>query len=224
LGEKRRYPMLKTFKKPCHTISTTAVWLAVIVVLLFGGCTNIKHAPLDIHYYTLEYDPRPPEKTPPLPQVLKIERFQTSPLYDSNRMIFKDADFRRDEFSYHKWRAQPGELVSYFLARDFSETGRFQATLYFESALPFTYIITGVVEDFYLQAGNPNQAVLSVSVNLVDNTRRNDGRHILMQKKYRRAIAASTGGPQGLAASLSVAMQQISEQILDDVSNELGKN
>jgi len=202
-------------------ISVIMLIVTVVLIMIMGGCTNIKHAPLEIHYYTLEYDPPLPGTAPPLPCVVKIEQFQTSPLYDSTRMIFKNQDFKRDEYTYHKWRALPGEFIAYFLARDFSETDRFQAALYYESTLPGTHIITGVVEDFYLQAGNPNQAVLSVSVNLVDNTRRIDGNHILMQKKYRRGIATSTGGPQGLAESLSIAMQQISAQILDDVSKEI---
>jgi cholesterol transport system auxiliary component len=137
-------------------------------------------------------------------------------------MIFKNEDFKIDEYTYHKWRALPGEFIAYFLARDFSETDRFQAALYYESTLPCTHTITGVVEAFYLQAGNSKEAVLSVSVNLVDNTRRNNGNNILMQKKYRRGIATPTGGPQGLAESLSIAMQQISSEILDDVSKEIG--
>lgn len=202
--------------------SAIMLMAAVFLIMIIGGCTNIKHAPLEIHYYTIEYDPPQPETSGPLPYVVKIEQFQTSPLYDSNRMMFKNEDFKRDEYTYHKWRALPGELVAYFLARDFSETDRFQAALYYESTLPCTHIITGVVEDFYLQAGNSNEAVLSVSINLVDNTRRNSGNTILMQKKFRRGIETAIGGPQGLAESLSKAMQQISAEILDDVSKEIG--
>lgn len=190
-----------------------------VLIMMLGGCTNIKHAPLEIHYYTLEYEPPRPEKAAPLPHIVKIEQFQTSPLYDSNRIIYTNEDFTRDEYTYHKWRALPGELVAYFLARDFSESGRFQASLYYESTLPCTHVITGVVEDFYLQAGDSGEAILSMTVNLVDNTRRNDGHTILMQRKYRRGIETSEDGPQGLARAMSAAMQQISAEILDDVSN-----
>jgi len=205
---------------------SSAVVLIVIAVfiMIIGGCTNIKHAPLEIHYYTLEYDPPQPETSGHLPYIIKIEQFQTSPLYDSTRMIFKNEDFKRDEYTYHKWRALPGEFVAYFIARDFSETDRFQAALFYESTLPYTHIVTGVVEDFYLQAGNSSEAILSVSVNLVDNTHRNDGNKILMQKKYRRGIETQKSGPQGLAESLSMAMQQISSEILEDVSKEIGND
>ena len=204
-------------------MSNAAKMLILIVVLslAFTGCTNIKHAPLEIHYYPLEYDPPQSDTPPPLAHVVKIEQFQTSPLYDSNRMIFKDEEFKRDEYTYHKWRALPGELVAYFLARDFSETNRFQATLYYDSTLPSTHTITGVVEEFYLDGGNSSEAVLSVAVNLIDNTRSNNGNPILMQKKYRLDIETSQSGPQGFAMAMSAAMQQISAAILLDVVDQL---
>ena len=110
---------------------TAAVVTMVTILLMVGGCTNIKHAPLEIHYYTLEYEPPQPVNASPLPHAVKIEQFQTSPLYDSYRIILRKEDFTRDEYTYHKWLALPGELVSFFLARDFSETGRFQASLHF---------------------------------------------------------------------------------------------
>lgn len=205
-------------------ISTTVVFLTVITTLMMvGGCTNLKQVPIESHYYTIEYDPPRPIKAEPLPYIVKIEQFQTSPLYNSNRIVYKNEDFTRDEYIYHKWRAHPGELVSFFLSRDFSETGRFQAALYYESSLPYTYLITGVVEDFYLQTGDSNEAVLSVAINLVDNTRRGQGNSILMQKKYRLSVETHKGDPSGLAKAMSTAVQQISEDILMDVAERLEK-
>lgn len=203
--------------------SVTVIFLTIIATLMMGGCTNIKHAPLEINYYTIEYEPPQAVNASPLPYIVKIEQFQVSPLYDSNRIVIKNEDFTRDEFIYHKWRANPGELVSFFLARDFSETRSFQASLYYESSLPYTHIITGVVEDYYLQTGDTNEAVLSVAINLVDNTRRGQGNSILMQKKYRRNIETHKGDPSGLAKAMSTAMQQISAEILNDVYAALEK-
>lgn len=197
--------------------SVTVIFLTIIATLMMGGCTNLKQVPIESHYYTIEYDPPRPIKAEPLPYIIKIEQFQTSPLYNSNHIVFKNEDFTRDEYIYHKWRAHPGELVSFFLSRDFSETGRFQAALYYESSLPYTYLITGVVEDFYLQAGDFGEAVLSVAMNLVDNTRHGKGNFVLMQKKYRLSVESGKVGPSGLAKAMSTAMQQLSAEILNDV-------
>lgn len=206
-----------------NRILTSAIRLLVFIILFMtmSGCTSMQHAPLEIHYYTLEYDPPRPAKAGMLPYVVKIEQFQTSPLYDSNRIIFKDEDFTRDAYTYQKWLAHPGELVAFFLARDLSEAGRFQAALYYESNLPYTHLITGMVEDFYFQARDSGEAVLSVAVNLVDSTPRNNGQTILMQKKYRLAIKTQRDGPQGLAGAMSMAMQRISAEILSDVVKQL---
>ena len=208
-----------------NRISTPAIVLSVIFVLamIMGGCANIKYAPLEIHYYTLEYDPPRPIEGNPLPYTVKIEQFQSSPLYDSNRIIFKKEDFTRDEYTYHKWRANPGELVSFYLARDFSDTNRFQAALSYESTLPYSHLITGVVEDFYLQKGDTSKAVLSIAVNLVEGKRSGQGNAILMQKKYRLGIESQTDGPQGFAQAMSTAMQQVSAEILKDIIAVVGK-
>ena len=207
-----------------NKISTIAIILMLIAILVMvGGCTDFKQVPVESHYYTIEYDPPRPIKAEPLPYIVKIEQFQTSPLYNSNHIVFKNEDFTRDEYTYHKWRAHPGELVSFFLSRDFSETGRFQAALYYESSLPYTYLITGVVEDFYLQAGDFGEAVLSVAMNLVDSTRHGKGNFVLMQKKYRRSVETHKRDPSGLAKAMSTAVQQISAQILNDVYAALEK-
>lgn len=207
-----------------NRISTSAVPLMGMLVLLtfMGGCTNLKHAPLDIHYYTLEYDPPQSTKAAPLPFTVKIDQFQTSPVYDSNRIIFKEVDYTRDEYTYHKWRALPGELVSFFMARDFADSGLFQSTLYYESGLAYTHLITGMVEDFYWQKGETSQAVLSLTVNVVANA---DGKRgaILAQKIYRLGIQTQANGPQGFAMAMSTAMQQVSAQVLEDVSKVIQK-
>ena len=200
-------------------ITPPAMVLLVIFLILFiaGGCTNFKHASLYSHYDTLEYDPPLPFKAPPLPYTLKVEQFQNSPIYDSNRIIFKKGDYSRDEFAYHKWRALPGELVSYYLARDFAESGRFHSTLYYESGLAYTHLITGMVEDFYWLAGDSAEAVLSIFVNLVENLGRDSG-VIIAQKKYQLTVKTQSPGPEGFAGAMSSAMQQVSAHVLEDVA------
>ena len=74
-----------------------------------------------------------------------------------------------------------------------------------------------------MQAGDFSEAVLSVAVNLVDNTRHGKGNFVLMQKKYRLSVESGKVGPSGLAKAMSTAMQQLSEDILMDVADRLEK-
>ena len=154
-----------------ETVSRIFMATLLFTFLISGcGCSDIKQASLEIHYYTLEYEPLPPDSDLPLPYILKIDQFQTSPLYDSNRIVFKSDEYKRDEYVYHKWRSHPGDLTSFFLTRDFSESGIFKATLYTDSVLPHTHVVTGVVEEFYQQVNEHNaEAVLSVVITLADD-------------------------------------------------------
>ena len=54
-----------------------------------------------------------------------MERFQVAPFYNTTNIIYKEASIKRNAYHYHKWRANPEDLVTYFLARDLRETGLF---------------------------------------------------------------------------------------------------
>ena len=207
-----------------NNLSTLTLLMSLLTILaVTDGCTSIKQASLEIHYYTIEYDPPLPAKDAQRPYSINIEQFQTSRLYDSNRIVFKNDEYLRDEYIYHKWRAHPGELVSFFLARDFLETGRFKAIFYADASAHHTHLITGVVEDFYQQAGNAGEAILSLTITLFDNTRRGSGDPVMMQKKYSIDVAVEESGPSGLAKAMSRAMQQLSQDIINDVYDQLRK-
>ncbi len=53
-------------------------------------------------------------------------RFQVAPFYNTTNIIYKEASLKRNAYHYHKWQANPGDLVTYFLARDLRETGLFK--------------------------------------------------------------------------------------------------
>ncbi|MCG6910141.1 MAG: ABC-type transport auxiliary lipoprotein family protein [Deltaproteobacteria bacterium] len=203
------------------------IFMAMLLcAVLLGGhaCTGIRQAPIDVHYYTLEYDPPQPEENAPLPYVLRIDRFQASPLYDSNRIVFKVKPFKRDEYVYHKWRAQPGDLASFFLMRDFEECALFKAALYEDSVLPCTHIVTGVVEEFYQEVdGKSAEAVLTVVITLIDNHEQNSGDAALMQKRYHVRQAVADMEIPSFAGAMSAAMQHLSAAVIRDVYARLSQ-
>lgn len=195
------------------------------IALLLVGCLSGKHPYKKIDYYTLEYDAPGISNLHTLPLVLQIERFQVAPVYNTSKIIYRQRPFTRDAYTYHMWRANPGDLVSYFLARDFQQSLVFKAVATHNKGLLSSHILQGTVDEFYEHDGKDYwEAVLSVSITLMVNNETDISNRILFQKSYNARKACSQKNPRALAAAMSEAMTDISKSIITDIYNFLAED
>ena len=153
-------------------------------ILLCGGCLNLKQSRNKVEYYTLEYDPPLFDTRTPLPFVIRVERFNVAPEYNSDRIIYRDKSFKRDSYVYFRWRANPGDLVTSFLSRDIKQSGIFKAVLPYASRLPSSHLLEGSVDQFFEWDSEEKwEAVLSVSITLMAEKEPDISQKVLFQKK-----------------------------------------
>jgi cholesterol transport system auxiliary component len=183
-----------------------------------AGCSALKKPKPKIHHFTLEYTVPKIEDLKPIKAVLRVDRFGTAPAYNSNRMIYQDESFKRDEYIYSKWIANPGSFATYFLARDLRDSGLFTAVFTYKSHLAATYALEGSVDEFF-EWDSPKgwNAVLGLSLMLVVLKEPDITKRILFQKSYRVIRPCKEEHPRGLAETMSLAMQEVSEIIIRDV-------
>jgi ABC-type uncharacterized transport system auxiliary subunit len=198
----------------------------VIVCLSFaflsGGCVSLKQPSYKIHYLTLEYEPSPEENLKPLPYVLKVVRFGAAPLYNTTEMIYRDRPFKREGYTYHKWRTDPGDLVSFFLARDIQSSGLFKAVFSHESRLSAPYVLEGSVDEFLeSDTGGAPRAILTVSTTLIAAGERDITKSVLFQKTFHAAKPCKEKSPKALAEAMSQAMAQVSQDIIRSLHDRL---
>jgi ABC-type uncharacterized transport system auxiliary subunit len=198
---------------------------SLVVVLAFAflvGCVNLKQPSYKIDYFALEYEPIPVGDLKPLSHVLKVNRFCVAPVYNTTQMIYRDRPFRREAYTYHKWRTNPGDLVSSFLVRDIQRSGLFKAVVPDESRLVASYVLGGCVDEF-LESNRDGamQAVLTVTTTLVAGGERNIPKNVLFQKTFHVAKPCKEKSPQGLAEAMSQAMAQVSQDIIISLHNRL---
>ncbi|WP_462325688.1 ABC-type transport auxiliary lipoprotein family protein [Desulfoplanes sp.] len=198
--------------------STYARLLLSIFLLCTAGCLGASHTAPKIDFYTLEYDPPCPTGTAPLPVVLDVSRFSIVPDYNSLRIVFRDAPYERDEYTYHRWHADPADLVTSFIRRDFSRSGRFLAICGTGTGLSPTHILTGSVDDFY-ERDRPDtwEAVLGLTITLSRADEPDVSKRIIFQRCYRTSQSCPTRTPAGVARAMSLAMEELSGRILADV-------
>ena len=184
---------------------------------LLSSCMSFNNPSNKIDFYTLEYDPPKINGLQPLPSVIRTERFSVAPIYNTNRIIYRDKSFQRESYVYYRWRANPGDLVTYFLGRDITDSGLFKAVLPYDSRFPFAYMLTGSVDEFLEWDMKQSwEAVLALSITLIDEREPDISKRIIFQKTYRAQEPCQRKNPHALAVAMSQAMSRVSEEIIKD--------
>ena len=173
-----------------------------------------------IEYYTLEYQ-LPKEKNPvTLPIVHCVENFQISPEYHTNSIIYREDPLKRNHYAYHKWRANPNDLVTYFITRDLNHSSLFSSVVSMRSRLTPTHSVEGIVDDFFEKDEKDSWfAVMTVRIVLLQNN--NKASHVLFNKQYTHTEQCAKKNPQSLAEAMSRNMATISKKITDDIYSHL---
>ncbi|MBN1830809.1 MAG: membrane integrity-associated transporter subunit PqiC [Deltaproteobacteria bacterium] len=195
--------------------------------LFISGCVNFRE-PIEAEkttFYTLEYDPPAPSHLQSLSAAIRVKRFGVAPTYDTKRIIYREGAFERDAYVYHRWRDNPGELVSFFLSRDMRESGLFEAVLSHHSRVPASHILEGRVDEFFeSDARDGWEAVLSVSIVLTAVEQVEVGKRSLLQKSYQRRAPCRGRTPKALAEAMSHAMSEVSSEITRETYSFLKQN
>ena len=200
------------------------VFILFVILLVVVGCLGKQLSIPRTDYYTLEYDPNKFENLKPLSIVIRIDRFSVAPLYNTNKIIYKTKRFKQNAYNYHKWHANPGDMVTYFLLRDMKQSSLFKAI--FEPGVRFSpsHVISGTVDEFFEQDEKGSwKAVLSVSITLIIENEPDISKRILFQKSYNTNKKCGRKNPRALANAMSSAMAGISEMIITDVYKSLSK-
>ena len=195
----------------------------MIAALLLSACASVGQPSKKIDFYTLEYDP--PQllnEREKVPFTIKISRFQVSPLYNSNKIIYRDKAFTRNEYYYRKWRTNPGDTITYLLKRDLQQSSLFKAVFGHEDRFSCDYLLEGAVDEFFEQ-DNPDswEAVLSITITLIKENEPDVSKRVIFQKTYRARTPSLQKNPKSLSEAMSLAMSQVSEQVIRDIVHAL---
>ena len=193
------------------------VMILIAFSLAFSGCISLEQPNTKFEFYTLEYDALSSDNsTDPGKEaiVLKIKHFNASPIYNTDRIIYSDQQFKRSPYFYHKWRVRPAEFVTYFLSRDLKECGLFEAVLPPTSGSLHTHTVEGTVDEFLEWDSNDSwEAVLSLSVTLQVAREPDAGKRVIFQRSFSTRKKCRERNPLALAQAMSLAMAEVSKDI-----------
>ena len=194
----------------------------IACLLVFSACIGNSSAPGTTYYYTLSYASKARIPAQRLPYVLRVNRFSVSPPFNTQGIVYADKGPHRNTYTYHHWIASPGELLSYFLARDLEYSDGFIAVLPADTSQPATHDVYGWVEEFIeLDNHNPWQASVRIHITLASASEPDPSRRILMQKRYRHTTNCTAKTPTALAEAMSISVAKIFETIVIDLHSRL---
>jgi len=194
------------------------------LILSFASCAGMRQPSPKIDYYALEYAPPQAGERTPLPRVIKVDRFSVAPLYSTAQIIYRDGSFKREAYTYHRWRSTPADLVTYFLARDLKQSGLFKAVLPHDSGQSSDFVLEGSVDEFLEWDREDSwEAVLAFGVTLMAANEPDISRRILFQKTYQGRKPCRQKNPAALAEAMSEAMAGLSAKVIEDVYEAISK-
>jgi ABC-type uncharacterized transport system auxiliary subunit len=184
------------------------------LALTFSGCLPSKQPPLKIDYYFLDYNPPPASETAPLPVILTIDSFSSSPEYGTDKILYQEQEATLSAYTYHRWRATPADLVTYYLARDLQAMGSFQAVTSPAGHLTPTHHLEGVVDKFLEVDGDDHwQAVLALTVTITKDSEPDVSKQVLAQQSFKAQVRCAAKNPLAVSKAMASAMAEISSQI-----------
>lgn len=189
--------------------------LSLAVLLWSCGCGG---SPAQTHRYLLEY-PSPVVATGgPLDAALAIEPFEVNQAFNSTAMIYRPSPNVSNTYRYHRWRVDPGSMVTDFLLRDFRHARLFKAILPKDSAGDSRFRLEGGVEEIQeIDAPEGWQAALTLTVTLLDLKGPEVSQRVVFQKTFRALEPMPEKTPRGLAQAAGTAMQRLSQEIMSEV-------
>ncbi|MGA1839807.1 MAG: ABC-type transport auxiliary lipoprotein family protein [bacterium] len=195
----------------------------IVIFLVFPSlscaCAGLKKSGEKISFYMLEYEtPRKLNILEPFPLVIGIEHFNAASEYNTNLIVYRDRAFKRNTYTYHRWREKPEDMVTHFLYRDLKESGLFKTVCYSDNGTSSSHILGGSVDEFFQWDAEENlRAVLFISIDLMEKNRKDTDKKILFSGTYSTSKVCRERDPDAVAKAMSEAMKEVSGKIIEDL-------
>lgn len=191
---------------------------SVSIVLSLVACSIGGKPTVMVEQYALEYPPPSLQSVSPMDEVIRLERFSVAQIFNHVKMVYRQNPTHYNDYAYHRWRANPGDMVGDSLLRDLRAAGIFKSVFSYRDFENTSLILKGGVGEFYeSDEKDGRKAILSVHITLMDTTSRELTKQIAFQKNYRYEQPVMEKTVQGFAQAMSRALEKLSGQVVTDI-------
>lgn len=215
------------FKKKCHLFGPSAyiaikVIYALLVAFLLSGCIGGGKPADMVEQYILEYASPMFKNLARIDEGFTVERFSVAQAFNTRSMIYREHPFNYNAYNYHRWRVNPGDMVTDFVLRDARNSGIFKAVFSYRDTKNTRFILEGQVGEFLeIDKKGGRNAALSLTATLLDLRQKEITKRVVFQKTYRSVEPIEKPTARGLAKGMSRAMKKVSEFLIADIHNKI---
>jgi len=192
-------------------------FIFLIPIYIFGCGLGGKPA-YPIKQYIFEYSSPLIEGIGQTNELIKVERFSVAQEFNTLSMVYREGAFQRGVDPYHRWRVNPGDMVTDYLMRDLRRAGLFRAVFSYQDNEDTRFLIEGRVDEFLEIGGKEGRkASLAVNVTLLDLTKKETIEKVIFQRDYRYLEPLEIEIPEGLARGMSKGMEKFSKDLIKDL-------
>jgi ABC-type uncharacterized transport system auxiliary subunit len=196
----------------------------VSIVLSMVACSFGGKPAVMVEQYALEYPPPSLQSVAPMDEVIRLERFSVAQIFNHVKMVYRQKPTHYNDYAYHRWRANPGDMVGDSLLRDLRAAGIFKSVFYYRDIENTPFILKGGVGEFYeSDEKDGRRAILSVHIAVIDTTSRELTKQVIFQKNYRYDEPVPEKTVQGFAQAMSRAVEKLSGQVITDICTAVKK-
>lgn len=192
-------------------VSRTGLFGAALLgTLMLAGCGGVPAT----HYYTVAMPAAAPAADAGTPVTLDIARFSATQALRDDRILYYQSPTELNYYEYHRWTAQPAEMLAEFIARRLKASGAFSRVSLFPHSAPGDYILHGRLlnfEELDYEAGGHVRVALELSLVRSSN-------HKVIWSETGRAERGIQGkGVAAVADALNACTTQITDRILPEL-------
>ncbi len=193
---------------------------ALAATALLASCVKLAQPAPHVQTYALALAPSAPTDRH-FAVTLHVASFGVAAVYDREAIVYRENTFTTGAYFYHRWSANPGQMVADLLARDLADSGAFDAVQRSPSLAGADYDLTGNVETLE-EASGPGGCVaaLQLRVTLL-RTRARSGSGVVRQKAYAAQEPCACDDVPRLVEAMSRALANVATEIGRDVQDAI---
>jgi ABC-type uncharacterized transport system auxiliary subunit len=120
------------------------VGVAILAAVFLSACGGVP----DTHYYTVNLPAAAPAADAQTPLVLDVTRFQAAEPLRDDRILYYQSPTELNYYEYHRWSAEPVQLMAALVAQRLRASGVFVDVRLFPHSAPGDYVLRGRLLDF----------------------------------------------------------------------------
>lgn len=160
-----------------------SIFCAILIMLLFLRCGG--RIP-DMHYYLIDFPiTQPPGNHAPAHNItLGVMRFDAAPLYQEERLVYRDSPYEGKYYHYHRWVSQPAQMITDKTIEQLRAANLFALVVPFPKYSQIDYLLQGTIRALEeWDEGDQWYARVQIAFELTDRTSQQLTWHTVIEQK-----------------------------------------